>query len=515
MTEDFDTQLRRALQQRAQQVSGPEDPLPDIHRRAHRQTWTRRTGATLAVVAVLAAGGVATNPLADRFLQTEVAVEPPAAPEVTDETAPEPPLTDTATCEGAEHGLGYRVAYPEAWWASADDGDACRWFHPEPYDLPEEARDVADIAIMLRVHDEPAADLRDLDPDRHDLVSESEATVAGRPAVVQEYTLELDGLMPEGTRVYRYLVDVGELTLYGQATDVAPAADFEEHRTVLDAMMTSLEIVDEPGAYDAIDLIGEPGREDVASEPFPGEGAPAHLADVRVSRQDGFDRVVFEFAAGAAPGYAAGYTDAPIQTAPDGEGLDVAGRAFLEVQAAPATAVDRSGDEPVGTYDGPARIGAEETAAVAEVARVGDHDGELTWVLGVDDRRPFAVRLLEEPHRLVVDVATEVEVDPAPGVALAAEPECVQPGDRFTAVASGLEPGAEYSVLIDPRPSTGLERGAHGTAGDDGVLEVPARLPDDAEPGGYTLTVHPFDGVEAGQAQASADLEIAQACPSA
>lgn len=96
--------------------------------------------------------------------------------------------------------------------------------------------------------------------------------------------------------------------------------------------------------------------------------------------------------------------------------------------------------------------------------------------------------------------------------ALAVEPTCAEIGEGFTVTAAGLEPNEEYVVLIDPPHADELEPGVFGAADDQGVMEVPASLPEDAgvQPGDYTLTVSDADDDEE---LATAALTIAESCP--
>jgi hypothetical protein len=43
--------------------------------------------------------------------------------------------------------------------------------------------------------------------------------------------------------------------------------------------------------------------------------------------------------------------------------------------------------------------------SLVEAERTGDFEGVLTWVLGLNEEAGFRVYELEEPYRLVVDVA--------------------------------------------------------------------------------------------------------------
>jgi hypothetical protein len=42
---------------------------------------------------------------------------------------------------------------------------------------------------------------------------------------------------------------------------------------------------------------------------------------------------------------------------------------------------------------------------VRELVRAGGFESVLSWAVGVDEKRPFRVTRLENPSRIVVDVA--------------------------------------------------------------------------------------------------------------
>lgn len=129
---------------------------------------------------------------------------------------------------------------------------------------------------------------------------------------------------------------------------------------------------------------------------------PALLTAVRAARQDGFDRVVFEFR-NATPGYRIEYVDRPITADGSGAALSVDGDAVLQVRLANASGVDLSQPDAPATYAGPARI-VPATSTVAEIVRAGDFEGMLTWVVGVRERAAFRTTTLSDPPRLVIDV---------------------------------------------------------------------------------------------------------------
>jgi hypothetical protein len=122
----------------------------------------------------------------------------------------------------------------------------------------------------------------------------------------------------------------------------------------------------------------------------------ALLTAVSVESDACVDRVEFAFESdgGASPGYRVSYHPADTALIEDGSGspVAVAGSAYLVVRFEPAATADVSGPELVRTYRGPKRIAApENTHALREVVKSGDFEAVLTWVIGLDGRRPFAV----------------------------------------------------------------------------------------------------------------------------
>ncbi len=123
-----------------------------------------------------------------------------------------------------------------------------------------------------------------------------------------------------------------------------------------------------------------------------------------------------------------------------------------------------------------------------------------------------------------VTMACEVPEDPeiAPGplptpppprafATLTVEPACVEPGQRFTVLATGLEPEADYAFIIDRLPHPALETGAMATADGDGEAELPGTIPEGSEAGTYTWTIAPNDQPD--ETLAAAELVVAEQCP--
>ena len=128
----------------------------------------------------------------------------------------------------------------------------------------------------------------------------------------------------------------------------------------------------------------------------------ALLTDVRSARQEGYDRVVFEFENGV-PGYEVGYVERPIVADGSGEEITVEGGAVLRVRMEPSLDADLTQESAPRTYTGPNRF-APDTAVVVELVGTGGFEAVLTWAVGIDAERPFRVTTLSDPPRIVIDV---------------------------------------------------------------------------------------------------------------
>lgn len=130
----------------------------------------------------------------------------------------------------------------------------------------------------------------------------------------------------------------------------------------------------------------------------------ALLNRVAIGRNDGFDRVVFQFRNGI-PGYRVEYVRPPITQDGSGNRVRVEGDAFVVVRMEPASGFDLSVPEGELVYKGPRRLSGSDagTGTVAEVVDSGDFEAVLSWAIGLDERVPFRVQVLDSPARLVVD----------------------------------------------------------------------------------------------------------------
>jgi hypothetical protein len=143
---------------------------------------------------------------------------------------------------------------------------------------------------------------------------------------------------------------------------------------------------------------------DTKTAPYGGDastGIPL-LQAVRVARQEGFDRVTFEFAGPNVPGYEIGYTERPITEDGSGNEVTVQGDHVVKVRFEPASGVDLTGATMQEIYTGPTVV-TGDTSTVNEVVRTGDFEAVLSWAVGLADKVDFRVSTLESPSRVVID----------------------------------------------------------------------------------------------------------------
>ncbi len=136
------------------------------------------------------------------------------------------------------------------------------------------------------------------------------------------------------------------------------------------------------------------------------------IRDVRVASHEGFDRFVLEFGdevsggistADGVPGYSVQYI-AQGSATQCGSGFDVEleGQATLQVNFPQAYIYNPETGE--STVE-PLEI-TTDYAVVQEVEEICGFEGHSTWVIGLTEQRPFRITELQDPIRLVIDIAT-------------------------------------------------------------------------------------------------------------
>jgi hypothetical protein len=124
---------------------------------------------------------------------------------------------------------------------------------------------------------------------------------------------------------------------------------------------------------------------------------PPLVVDIRAARNEGFDRVVFEFDGDEMPGYEVAYVDGVTECG-SGAPVELVGEAFVSVTIRPANAHDEGGNVTV-----PRDVPTEGTAAVREVRNFCDFEAVVGYGISLAGVRPYRVFELEGPTRLVID----------------------------------------------------------------------------------------------------------------
>jgi hypothetical protein len=130
-------------------------------------------------------------------------------------------------------------------------------------------------------------------------------------------------------------------------------------------------------------------------------GASVTVRDLRVGRQDGFDRVVFEVGGTGTPGWDVRYVDAASSQG-SGKAVDVEGGAILQVTL---TGAGYPYDTGVPEFSAAGPVTADGTKVVTEVVFDATFEGTTMAFVGTKTQAPFRVYLLQNPTRVVLDVA--------------------------------------------------------------------------------------------------------------
>jgi hypothetical protein len=130
----------------------------------------------------------------------------------------------------------------------------------------------------------------------------------------------------------------------------------------------------------------------------------ALLSDVHVSQHEEYDRVVFEFL-NEVPGYDVRYAELPVIEDGSGMPVDNTGLHVVLVRMDPALDADVTKDNAPMTYTGPSRF-SPDASVINELIRVGGVERALTWAISASSEVPFLVSTLDNPPRLVVDLAS-------------------------------------------------------------------------------------------------------------
>lgn len=125
------------------------------------------------------------------------------------------------------------------------------------------------------------------------------------------------------------------------------------------------------------------------------------LTAVRIGEQPGMDRLVFEFEEAGLPEWEVKYVESSrLVECGSGDPVTVTGSTWLQISFRGAQAHTEAGKptaEPYRRKPG--------QAALLELVRTCDFEGELVWVAGVARENKYTPRVLADPSRLVIDIA--------------------------------------------------------------------------------------------------------------
>lgn len=133
----------------------------------------------------------------------------------------------------------------------------------------------------------------------------------------------------------------------------------------------------------------------------PEEPARLMVTDVRTGSHAGFDRVVFDLIGEGSPGWFIDYTDNPTQQG-SGNAIEYQGATALNVNIdGTVYPFDLGMEDPqIGTVPGTGSV-------VTEVVSGGTFEGRSQFVIGLNGPHDYSVTVLEDPHRLVIDVLSK------------------------------------------------------------------------------------------------------------
>lgn len=221
------------------------DPDPEVQRTERTTT----AALIIAVVALLTAIGALAYVLWDDEPASEI-VAP--SPDATVTAVPSPgPLseapvvgelpTDWDRCYSDAH--AFSIGYPSEWQSIDNGPDACRYFDRNEFELPEDSEPpLTDMSVSPG--EVSFAETVDgyVDTPSYRVVSRVDTNVADRPAVLVEVVSTGDGLYPEGTMTYSYIID-RDGDGFVVETIVAPdGEDYEENSDIVDVAVGTLEL---------------------------------------------------------------------------------------------------------------------------------------------------------------------------------------------------------------------------------------------------------------------------------
>lgn len=153
----------------------------------------------------------------------------------------------------------------------------------------------------------------------------------------------------------------------------------------------------------ASEPVGEFSTELYESENWPaiGDTQGIYPVEVRSAVHDGFERIVIEHAGSGVPSYMAQYTEDPVEPG-RGQPVDTGDGAYLEVILSGTASFDEFDEDEM--LENGQEITDLDTEAVGTVVSFAPWEATSNYIIGLDEQRPYAVTVLDDPARIVVDV---------------------------------------------------------------------------------------------------------------
>lgn len=300
-----------------------------------------------------------------------------------DEATPVEPVVldelEWTECERRDE--GFVVSHPVGWETTDGTGSTCGAFGPSG--APDGP------VVELRTLDEPLTTLVDRAEDEGGLV---DTTILERRSAA-----EVD---PNVAEEARWLVDLRNGRTLEVVGRVSPVVDPDTLDAVVGRMMEDLRWIDPRSSGEGLEPVGAPVDATVEGRPDEPDDLTKLVTDLRAAGQDGFDRIVIEFDGDREPQYRVEPRDL-LPTVAEA-GIPVEGDAFLDVTISPVAIIDEQGER---SYEGPTRVPAAGGAIVEEAVLIPSlAEDELRVVIGLRRAAGFAVAVIPEPVRLVIDV---------------------------------------------------------------------------------------------------------------
>lgn len=122
-----------------------------------------------------------------------------------------------------------------------------------------------------------------------------------------------------------------------------------------------------------------------------------YLKEVRIAKNKGFDRVVFEFS-GDVPTYQLEFIKPPITGTADQE-IKVNGKFFLSINMRTLPYPDEEDKIPEAQIP----TGKLNLPVISEITQIEWFEGDRWFVVGLKAKKLYRVQQLQNPSRLVVD----------------------------------------------------------------------------------------------------------------